>query len=104
MYAIVRTGGRQYRAEVGATIDVERLPLEEGDNLTIEDVLLLVPDEGDPRIGQPTVTGAAVKATCVKQYRAKKIIIWKYHPKKRYRLKKGHRQYYTRLRIEDISI
>ncbi|MFP4321177.1 MAG: 50S ribosomal protein L21 [Anaerolineales bacterium] len=104
MYAIVRTGGRQYRAEVGATIDVERLPLEEGDALTIEDVLLVVPDEGDPQVGQPTVAGASVNATCVKQYRGKKIVVWKYHPKKRYRLKKGHRQYYTRLRIDNISI
>ena len=104
MYAIVRTGGRQYRAEVGETIDVEKLPFNEGDPVELEEVLLVASDNGDPMIGQPLVEGARVKATVVKQFRGPKIIIWKYKPKKRYRRRKGHRQYYTRLKIESIDV
>jgi large subunit ribosomal protein L21 len=103
MYAVVRTGGRQFRAEEGATIDVERLPIEEGDSIELDEVLLVVPDSGKPSVGKPLVKGAKVKATCVSQYRAPKIIVWKYIPKERYRRKKGHRQYYTRLRIDGIT-
>jgi len=103
MYAVVRTGGRQYRAEAGAVIDVERLPIAEGDSIELSEVLLLVPDSGSPQIGKPLVSGATVKATCVKQLRDKKINVFKYKPKKRYRLRRGHRQYYTRLRIDSIS-
>jgi large subunit ribosomal protein L21 len=103
MYAVIRTGGRQYRAETGAVIDVERLPINEGDSIDISDVLLVVPDSGSPLVGKPVVEGAIVKATCVKQYRARKILVWKYNPKERYRRRRGHRQYYTRLRIESIE-
>jgi large subunit ribosomal protein L21 len=103
MYAIVRTGGRQYRAEVGQTIDVERLPYEEGEEITLDEVLLLAPDDGDPVIGQPLVEGATVTASVESQYRDKKIFVWKYKPKKRYRRRRGHRQYYTRLKIEAIN-
>ncbi|NLX10290.1 MAG: 50S ribosomal protein L21 [Chloroflexi bacterium] len=103
MYAIVRTGGRQYRAEPGMSIDVERLPQEEGEAIDLTDVLLVVPDSGDPVIGQPLVEGAVVKATVVKQGRGRKIFVWKYKPKQRYRRRRGHRQYYTRLRIDSIS-
>lgn len=104
MYAIVRTGGRQYRAEVGQTIDVEKLPFNEGDPVELDEVLLVADEGGDAQIGQPLVDGARVKATVVKQFRGPKIIIWKYKPKKRYRRRKGHRQYYTRLKIESIDI
>lgn len=104
MYAIIRTGGRQYRAEQGALIDVERLPIQEGDSIELDEVLLVVPDSGDPHIGKPLVEGAKVKATCVSQYRARKILVWKYKPKQRYRRRRGHRQYYTRLRIDTISV
>jgi large subunit ribosomal protein L21 len=103
MYAIVRTGGRQYRAEPGQTIDVERLPYEEGEAVDLTDVLLVVPDSGDPMIGQPTVEGAAVRVTVVKQGRGRKIFVWKYKPKKRFRKRRGHRQYFTRLRIDSIT-
>jgi large subunit ribosomal protein L21 len=103
MYAIVRTGNRQYRAEPGQTIDVERLPYQEGESIELTDVLLLAPDEGEPKIGQPVVEGAAVKATVVKQARRRKIFVWKYKPKERYRRRRGHRQYYTRLRIDSIT-
>jgi large subunit ribosomal protein L21 len=104
MYAVIRSGGHQYRAEEGAVIDVERLPIEEGDSVEIDEVLLVVPDKGDVLIGKPLVDGAKVKATCLSQYRARKILVWKYKPKKRYRRRRGHRQYYTRLRIDSISV
>lgn len=101
MYAIIRSGGRQYRAEVGATLDVEKLPHEVGDEIELDEVLLLADGES-VTVGQPLVKGASVRATVVDQYRAKKIVVWKYRPKARYRRKQGHRQYYTRLRIEAI--
>ena len=102
MYAIIRSGGKQYRAEVGATIDVDRLPQAVGDSLEISDVLL-VANGDDTRIGQPRVDGASVTATVVDQFRGKKIIVFKYRQRTNYRRKLGHRQYYTRLRIEDIK-
>src|SRR5689334_7312901 len=101
MYAIVRTGGRQYRAEPGKVIDVEKLPVEAGDSINLE-ALLIAPDDGDPLIGRPTVEGVVVRATVVEHYRAKKILVWKYRPGLRYRRRRGHRQTYTRLRIEEI--
>lgn len=103
MYAIIRSGGKQYRAEVGATVDVDRLPQEVGETLEISDVLL-VADGDDTRIGQPRVEGASVTATIVEQFRGKKIIVYKYRQRTNYRRKQGHRQYYTRLRIEDIRV
>jgi len=104
MYAIVRTGGRQYRAEPGQTIDVERLPQDEGEAIELTDVLLVAPDGGDVQIGQPVVDSAVVKATVVKQGRGRKVFVWKYKPKERYRRRRGHRQYFTRLRIDDITV
>lgn len=103
MYAIVRTGGRQYHAEPGQAIDVERLPYDEGAAIELTDVLLVAPDGGAPLIGQPLVKGAVVKATVLKQGRERKIFVWKYKPKKRFRKRRGHRQYFTRLRIDSIT-
>lgn len=103
MYAIIRSGGKQYRAEVGATIDVDRLPQDVGATLEISDVLLVANDE-DTFIGQPLVDGATVTATVVDQFRGKKIIVYKYRQRTNYRRKQGHRQYYTRLRIDDIKV
>ena len=103
MYAIIRSGGKQYRAEVGATIDVDRLPNEVGESLDISDVLLI--SNGDETvIGQPRVNGATVSMTVVEQFRGKKIIVYKYRQRTNYRRKQGHRQYYTRLRIDDIKV
>jgi large subunit ribosomal protein L21 len=102
MYAIFRAAGRQYRAEKGAIIDVDRLPHEVGETVEFDEVLL-VAGEGAAQIGNPLVEGASVKATVVDQFRGKKVIVWKYIPKERYRRKKGHRQHYTRLRVEDIN-
>ena len=103
MYAIVRTGGKQYRAEPGKIIDVEKLPVEAGSTIDLADVLLVSPDAGDLMIGRPLVDGTVVRATVVEHYRAKKVLIWKYRPGLRYRRRRGHRQTYTRLRIDSIG-
>lgn len=101
MYAIVESGGRQYRAEEGQSFSVEKLPYEVGEQIELPNVLLLA-DDAEVQVGQPTVPGASVKATVVDQYRGKKIFVWKYKPKTRYRRRRGHRQSYTRLRIDEI--
>ncbi|GAB4271362.1 MAG: 50S ribosomal protein L21 [Candidatus Promineifilaceae bacterium] len=103
MYAIVESGGRQYRAEEGGTFSVEKLPYEVGEQIELENVLLLANGD-DVQVGQPVVDGVKVKATVVDQYRGKKILVWKYKPKNRYRRRRGHRQYYTRLRIDEIVV
>ena len=103
MYAIVECGGRQYRAEEGHTFSVEKLPQEVGEQVDLNNVLLLA-DGDNVRIGQPTIEGVTIKATVVDQYRGQKIFVWKYKPKKRYRRRQGHRQYYTRLRIDHIVV
>jgi large subunit ribosomal protein L21 len=101
MYAVVKTGGKQYRVSPGDTLDVEKLPNDVGEQIELEEVLL-VANGSKAKIGQPRVKGAKVKATVTRQARARKVVIYKYHPSKRYRLKKGHRQNYTRLRIDEI--
>lgn len=102
MYAVIRTGGRQYRAEVGKNLDIDRLPNEVNESFDITDVLLI--GDGDNTIvGQPLVEGASVKVTVIDQFRGKKIIVFKYRQRTNYRRKRGHRQYYTRVRIDSIS-
>jgi len=101
VYAIVECGGRQYRAEEGHSFVVEKLPYEVGDQIKLDNVLLLS-DDDSIKVGQPAVSGVAVKATIVEQYRGKKIFVWKYRPRKRYRRRQGHRQSYTRLRVDEI--
>ena len=101
VYAIVESGGRQYRAEEGHTFSVEKLPYEVGDQVELTNVLLLANGDGI-QVGQPTISGATVKATVVEQYRGKKILVWKYRAKLRYRRRRGHRQDYTRLLIDEI--
>ncbi len=101
MYAVVETGGKQYRVTVGQTIEVEKLPFAVGEKVELDKVLL-VADGDEVKVGQPIVKGAKVLATVVEHGKGKKIIVFKYKPKERYRRKKGHRQAYTRLRIEEI--
>ena len=103
MYAVIRSGGRQFRAEVGKTIDVERLPQEVDESFEISDVLL-VGDGDNTVVGQPVVEGARVRVRVQEQGRGKKIIVFKYRQRTNYRRKQGHRQYYTRLLVEDISL
>jgi large subunit ribosomal protein L21 len=103
VYAVMRSGARQYRAAVGDTILVERLPAEVGEQLELDDVLL-VADGEKTKIGQPAVKKAKVLATVVAQEKGPKIRIFKYHPRKRYRRRAGHRQRYTRLRVDEIVV
>ncbi len=103
MYAVVRSGARQYRTEVGDTLLVERLPAEVGQQLELSEVLL-VADGEQVKVGRPTVRGARVKATVVAQEKGPKIRVFKYRPKERYRRRAGHRQNYTRLQVDEIVV
>lgn len=100
-YAIVEDGGKQYKAVIGDTIEVDRFDSEVGDELDLERVLLVV-DDGIVSVGTPFVQGAKVHATVVAQIKGPKVIVFKYLPKKRFRSKQGHRQQYTRLQIDEI--
>jgi large subunit ribosomal protein L21 len=102
MYAIVKSGGKQFRVTVGQTVDLDRMPVAEGANLDLENVLLVAGDAGTT-IGRPTVPGAKVTARVIGPVRGEKIIVFKYKPKVRYRRKLGHRQDYTRVRITGIQ-
>lgn len=101
MYAIVRSGGRQYRVEQGRYLDVEKLPYDEGEAIELDEVLL-IGDGDNTVIGQPTVEGAKVKATVMSQWRNKKQVVYKYNQRTNYRRKKSHRHHYTRLMIDEI--
>jgi large subunit ribosomal protein L21 len=103
MYAVIETGGKQYRVEVGTELDVELLDVEPGTTVTLDRVLL-VADGDDAAIGRPVVDGAAVSAEVVRQTRGDKVIAFKYRPKARRRVKKGHRQELTVLRVSDIVL
>jgi large subunit ribosomal protein L21 len=102
-FVIIEQGGKQYRAAEGGTIEVDRLPNEVGEALTLEDVLLSV-DDNDVIIGTPLIKGAKVKAKVLDHFKGRKILVFKYRPKQRYRVKSGHRQHYTRLLIESIEM
>jgi len=102
VYAIVRTGGKQYRVEQGATIYVELLEADAGSQVTFDDVLA-VGAEADLRVGTPRVAGASVVGTVVEQGRDSKIRVFKYKKRKHYRRTRGHRQSYTALRIDAIQ-
>jgi large subunit ribosomal protein L21 len=103
MYAVVESGGKQYRALLGEVIEVEKLPVEVGTQVTLERVLLVVDGE-QVTVGQPLVAGATVTATVTRQARRRKVLYFHYVPKKRERKKHGHRQPFTQLRIESIAI
>jgi len=101
-YAIVESGGKQYRAVEGQSIDVDRLSSEQGAQVEIERVLLMADGE-EFLIGTPTVSGIDVKATVVEHFRGPKVFRFKYSPKKRIRVRGGHRQQYTRLMVDFIG-
>ena len=101
MYAVIETGGKQYRVEVGTELEVELLDVEPGQSITLERVLL-VADGAEAAVGTPIVDGAAVEAEVLRRDRGDKVIAFKYRPKARRRVKKGHRQELTVLRIADI--
>lgn len=101
MYAIIATGGKQYKVEEGQTLDVELLHAEAGETVDIDSVLMLNKD-GEIVTGKPYVEGAKVTLKVVENGKAPKIVVFKYKPKKNYRRKKGHRQPYTRVTVESI--
>lgn len=101
MYAVIKTGGKQYRVTEGQSLRVEKLPGAPGDKITFNDVLLVGGDS--LRVGQPTVKGASVHAEIIGQDRDRKIIIFKFRRRKNYRRKQGHRQPFTQLKITGIT-
>jgi large subunit ribosomal protein L21 len=103
MYAVIETGGKQYRVEVGTELEVELLQAAPGDNITLDRVLL-VADGDESAIGTPIVANAAVEAEVVRRDRGEKLISFKYRPKARSRVKKGHRQELMVLRITDVKL
>ncbi|MFC6316007.1 MULTISPECIES: 50S ribosomal protein L21 [Lapidilactobacillus] len=102
MYAIIQTGGKQYKVEAGQAVYVEKLDVEAGEQVTFSDVLL-VGGEGETKIGAPVLDGASVVGTVEKQGREKKVVTYKYKPKKHSHQKKGHRQPYTKVVIDTIN-
>jgi len=102
MYAVIQTGGKQYRVEQGEVLRVEKLAGDAGSKVTF-DTLLFADDGGNVRIGQPSVAGVSVDAEIVEQGRGKKITIFKYKRRKSYRRKAGHRQPFTALKITAIN-
>ena len=103
MYAVISTGGKQYRVEPGSTVLVERVDGEPGVSVTLDRVLLFADGE-DVRVGSPTVAGATVTATVLGEQLGEKVVIFKYKQKVKYRRRTGHRQHLTRLRIDEIRI
>jgi large subunit ribosomal protein L21 len=101
MYAVIKTGGKQYRVAEGQKLRVERLPGNPGDSLNFDQVLFVGGDS--PKVGRPLVAGASVSAQILGQDRAKKIIVFKLRRRKNYRRKQGHRQPYTELQITAIK-
>ena len=102
-YAIIAAGGTQLRVEPGRFYDINRLPVEANEQITIDDVLL-VENGGEVSIGQPLVEGAAVSGTVMSHLRGKKVIVYKMQPKKKTRKKRGHRQELTRVMIDSITV
>ena len=102
-YAIIETGGKQLRVEPGRFYDIELLPVEPDEKVTLDKVLL-VNHDGEVTIGQPVIEGASVEGTVMRHYRGRKVIVYKMQPKKKTRKKRGHRQEITSLMIDSISM
>lgn len=102
MYAIIRTGGKQYRVSEGDVLNVEKLNVEEGQEVVFDEVLTVVND-GDVKVGAPTVAGAKVTAKVAKQGKADKIFVFEYRAKSNYRKRQGHRQPFTQVEITSIE-
>jgi len=104
MYAVIKTGGKQYKVKEGDILDVEKLDKKEGDSFEFEDVLLTFDDQSKFELGIPTLSKASVKVKVLDPvFKAEKVVIVKYKAKKRYRRKTGHRQKYTRVQVEKIT-
>ncbi|NLY53361.1 MAG: 50S ribosomal protein L21 [Firmicutes bacterium] len=103
MYAIIQTGGKQIKVQEGQLVKVEKLAAEVGDTVTFDQVLMVVDSEG-VKLGQPVIDGAVVTGTVIEQGKGPKVISFRYKRRKRVRVKKGHRQPFTRVKIESISL
>ncbi|MEN6348559.1 MAG: 50S ribosomal protein L21 [Syntrophomonas sp.] len=103
MYAIILTGGKQYKVSEGTILKVEKLEVQAGDKLVLDQVLMLNDESGAVKIGSPLVDGARVTAEVIEQGREKKIVVFKYKKRKNYRRKQGHRQPYTKIKVEKIE-
>lgn len=103
VYAVIETGGKQYRVMPGQVLVVEKLAGDPGDELAFNNLLMVVKDEGETQIGTPYVDGAKAVGTVLSQERGKKILVFKYKAKSNYRRRQGHRQSLTRVRIERIE-
>jgi large subunit ribosomal protein L21 len=104
VYAIIQTGGKQYRVAPGDVLRVERLPGERGDAVQLDQVLLVTDDGGEVRVGTPLVENASVKGEIVRQGKAKKILVFKKKRRKNYRRRQGHRQLFTAVQIQEIIV
>ena len=104
MYAVIATGGKQYRVAPGDIIQVELIPGEIGESVELDQVLMVAPDEGDLVVGRPTVEGARVVGSIIGARRGRKLIIQKFKRRKRYRSRTGHRQNYRQVRIDSIEL
>ncbi len=102
MYAVIQTGGKQYRVQEGDVVFIEKLNATEGDMVEFDDVLL-ISNENGTKVGNPSVEGAKVEAKVLAHGKGKKIIVFKYKPKKNYRRKQGHRQPYSKVEIVKIN-
>ena len=102
MYAVIETGGKQYRVQEGDVLKVEKIEANVGDTVTIDRVLLVAQDEA-VKVGSPLVDGAKAMLKVVEHGKGEKIIVFKYKPKKNYRRKQGHRQPYTKVRVEALQ-
>ena len=103
MIAIVETGGKQYKVEEGKYVDIELLDAEEGDPVELDKIVMIV-DGKKSKVGQPYIEGVTIKGKVLKNDKDKKIIVYKMRRKKGYRRKKGHRQQFTRLMVENINV
>lgn len=101
MFAVIKTGGKQYIVKENDVLSVEKVPHKEGANFSISDVLLV--GDKDIVVGTPSIKGASVEAKVLSQFRDKKVLVFRYRPKKRYKKMKGHRQHLTKIKITKIS-
>jgi large subunit ribosomal protein L21 len=104
VYAVVVTGGKQYKAQVGQTLTIEKLDIAAGQDVQFDQVLLITDDAGGTTVGTPTIDGATVTGKVVRQDKGPKIIVFKYKPKVRYRRKTGHRQFQTHVLVKAIQV
>ena len=104
MYAVVETGGKQFVVREGDVVFVEKLNAEVDSKVVLDKVLFVSNDDGTINVGAPYISGAAIEAKVLSQGKAKKIIVFKFKPKKGYKRKQGHRQLYTKIQIEKIRV